>query len=89
MVLIMPGHGSHRRHPFLSNGSPEHTRPTNPPRGGGWTPEAELRALGRKREELIPSHTGSAAGATHSVKERGQELFSPDALPKGVPGGAG
>ena len=39
-------------------------------------PKQELRAPGRKRAELIPSHTGSAAGATHSVKERGQEQLA-------------
>ena len=53
-------------------------------------PEQELRALGRKREELIPSHAGSAAGATHSVKERGQEqlaLMRYPEVPQVVQGG--
>ena len=52
-------------------------------------PKQELWALGRKRVELVLSPVGSAAGATFPARERGWEQIIPDALPRGVPGGAG
>ena len=36
-------------------------------------PEQMLRATGRKRVRLVPSHTARVTAATHSVEERGRE----------------
>ena len=53
-VVQPPGGAAREKHPFLSNGSPMHTRSADPLRGGGWTPEADARGTRPQEWETGP-----------------------------------